>query len=190
MLKDKIIAKYSNFLAFFIGFWFCLNTANSLAVDGAVDNSLNDSKTPQAILFKLVGQGTMRWLWIDIYQAKLSTPSGTYEAEQWPLSLELIYARHISREDLIQTTEDEWRRQSINYQQQWLTQLNEIWPKISPEDKLLLQVDKKGNSQFFYNNQYVGSLTDKEFTLAFTAIWLSDNTLKPALRDQLIGFKP
>ncbi|MBQ0799397.1 MAG: chalcone isomerase family protein [Porticoccaceae bacterium] len=183
------MTKYSNFLAIFIGFWFSLNTANSFALDSAVDNVLNGNKTPQTILFKLVGQGTMRWLWFDIYQAKLSTPSGTYVAQQWPLSLELIYARHISREDLIKTTEDEWRRQSINYQEQWLTQLNKIWPNISPKDKLLLQVDKEGSSQFFYNNQYLGSLNDKKFTLAFTAIWLSDNTLKPALRDQLIGFE-
>ena len=178
------MVKYRSVFFVFVGVWFCFHPANVIA-----QNSSSDITTPKSTLFNLVGQGTMRWLWFDIYQAKLSTPSGTYEDQQWPLSLELIYARHITREDLLQTTEDEWKRQSIKYQQEWLTQLDEIWPNIAPADTLLLEVDRNGSSHFFYNNQHVGSLTDKEFAFAFTAIWLSDNTLKPDLRNQLIGFK-
>ena len=61
--------------------------------------------------FKLVGEGKMQWLWFELYQAKLYTPSGNYQAQQWPLALELIYTRHIERDMLIKATEQEWQRQ-------------------------------------------------------------------------------
>ena len=176
--------KYRHLLHMFFAVWFFFNPANSIA-----HNSSSETKTLDITLFKLVGEGTMHWFWLDIYHAELSTPSGIYEHQQWPLSLELIYARHITRENLLQATEEEWKRQSIQYQQQWLTQLNDIWPDIAPKDKLLLEVDSEGSSHFFYNNQHIGSLIDKAFAFAFTAIWLSSNTLKPDLRDQLIGLR-
>ena len=159
---------------------------------GAIASSNIDPNTSQEQErpLKLVGQGTMRWLWLDIYEALLWTPSGTYQAQQWPLSLELIYSRNISREQLLQSTEEEWQRQGINYQSQWLTQLNSIWPDINRRDKLLLKVNPKGQSQFFYNDHSIGHINDVEFSAAFTAIWLSNNTLQPSLRNQLIGLTP
>lgn len=161
--------------------------------------SLNASDEVQAISkeqyvpgedFQLVGKGMFRWLWFDLYLAKLSTPSGDYQPQQWPLSLELIYAREITKVKLVQTTEAEWQRQGIQYQSKWLSQLNRIWPDISTDDRLMLYVDPKVTSHFYHNGQKIGSIDDQYFAPAFTAIWLSDDTLKPKLRNQLTGSKP
>jgi hypothetical protein len=140
--------------------------------------------------FTLVGTAHMKWLWLDIYQATVLTSTGTYKPNQWPLSLNLLYKRSITAEQLIQSTLDEWARQSINYNDQWLSKLGDIWPDVAPQDEIILYVDKVGISHFFYNSQFIGTIQDPLFAPAFTAIWLSDNTLKPALRDQLIGLKP
>lgn len=157
-------------------------------IDATYKNETS-TKTIPPYQFILVGEGNMRWLWFNIYQAKLSTPSGTYLPEKWPLSLELIYTRNISRTKLIETTESEWIRQGISYQEQWLTKLTEIWPDISINDNLTLYVDRCGHSQFSYNGHFLGKVNDAEFTTAFTSIWLSENTLNPTLRNQLIGLK-
>ncbi|MFT7558341.1 MAG: hypothetical protein ACI93R_000235 [Flavobacteriales bacterium] len=140
--------------------------------------------------FKPIGQGSMRWLWFTIYKAKLLSPTGFYNAGQWPISLELVYERKVTREQLIRSTIEEWRRQDIHYQEHWSDLLERIWPDVTPKDTLLLDVDEKGYSHFFFNDFYIGSVLDTRFSHAFTAIWLSKNTLKPRLRDKLIGLKP
>ena len=144
----------------------------------------------QVPTFKLIGTATMKWLWFDIYQATVLTPTGTYEPNQWPLSLNLLYKKSITAEQLIQSTIDEWERQSIDYKAQWVSKLGDIWPDVAPQDEIILYVDEVGISHFFYNSKFIGALKDPLFSPAFTAIWLSDNTLKPALRNQLIGLKP
>ena len=145
--------------------------------------------TPLATL-KLVGIAEMKWLWFEIYQAKLLTPTGTYKPNQWPLALDLLYRRSIPAEQLIQSTMHAWERQDIDYPVEWVSKLRDIWPDIAPQDQLILYVDDDRISHFFYNNKFIGSLLDPLFSKAFTAIWLSKNTLRPALRNQLIGLNP
>ena len=65
--------------------------------------------------YKLVGEARFKWLFLDVYDVKLSTPTGQYTTGS-PLVLELTYLRKISREQLVTTTEKEWKRQSILYQ--------------------------------------------------------------------------
>jgi hypothetical protein len=140
--------------------------------------------------FKLVGTAQMKWLWFEIYQAKLLTPTGTYKPNQWPLALDLLYRRSITAEQLIQSTMYAWERQDIDYPVEWVSKLRDIWPDIAPQDQLILYVDRASISYFFYNGKFIGSIKDPLFSTAFTAIWLSKNTLKPALRNQLIGLSP
>lgn len=140
--------------------------------------------------FKLVGSASMKWLWFELYQAQVLTPTGTYTANQWPLAINLTYQRSLTAEQLLDATIDEWQRQDIEYRPEWVSKLRSIWPNIKPQDQLILFVDKANISHFFFNNEFIGSLSDTLFASAFSAIWLSNNTLKPALRNQLIGLKP
>ena len=52
------------------------------------------------------------WFW-DIYDIELRTPSGTYEAGSFPLSLELTYKREISNVELVDETVNQWERFNI-----------------------------------------------------------------------------
>lgn len=177
-------------IKFFIAVLLALGVCS--AVSSSTDTIHTHQHEPTTLStapLKLVGESQMKWLWFNIYQAKLYTPSGNYLPDRWPLALELIYTRNISREKLVETTTSEWIRQGISYQQWWLDSLNNIWPDISINDTLTLYVDRSGNSHFTYNDQPIGSVNDSEFTSAFTSIWLSENTLNPTLRNQLIGLK-
>ena len=152
------------------------NTANKANVIASVPN------------YQLVGEADVHWLWVRLYTARLYTPSGLYNNTSANLSLELTYARDFKREELIKGTLKEWQRQKLNFLPRWTKDLEKIWPNISANDRLLLSVDKDHYSDFFYNDVYIGSIKDKAFATAFTAIWLSENTQKPELRQQLIGY--
>lgn len=139
--------------------------------------------------WSLVGEGEMSWLWFDIYRIKLFTPTGKYHPEQRNISLKLTYQREISKQELIEVTEEEWQRQKIEYQQDWLATLNDIWPDVNDGDSILFNVDELGNTRFYFNDDYIGSLNEQSFSSAFAAIWLSEDTLKPKLRNQLVGIE-
>lgn len=140
--------------------------------------------------FKQVGSVQMKWLWIKIYQATLKTPTGAYQPNTWPILLELDYQRDITSKQLIKATVKDWERQNIVYSDQWITRLDEIWPDVATNDQLTLYIDQAGTSHFFYNSTFIGLVSDTLFAQAFSAIWLSENTIKPAQRNQLIGITP
>ncbi|MGY8907401.1 MAG: hypothetical protein ACKVJI_08985 [Pseudomonadales bacterium] len=140
--------------------------------------------------FKVVGTAKMKWLWFEVYDAILRTPTGAYQVDQWPLSLDLTYKQNISAEQLIQSTIEDWQRQKISYSADWTAKLKLIWPDIASQDQLILYVDEARISHFFFNKKFIGSINDPLFSTAFTAIWLSKNTIKPAQRNQLIGINP
>ena len=137
--------------------------------------------------YQLVGEGRLKWFFFDVYDAKLLTPSGSYQAARWPLALELTYRRDISAEAFVVATEKEWDRMGLAFEPEWLAELGEIFPDVSDGDRILLHVDKDGKCLFYFNGNYIGSVAGLDFTKVFTAIWLSDDVRYPALRDKLIG---
>jgi hypothetical protein len=184
------LSKSTVTMAFLCGLLMPITSAYSAQVsnEGPFNTNTLVEMTPLST-FQLVGTATMKWLWLDIYQAQVLTPTGTYAAGQRPLSLSLLYKRSISAEQLIQSTIDEWERQGIKYHPEWVTQLGDMWPDVVAEDELILYVDRASISHFFYNNKFIGAFNDTAFSSAFSAIWLSENTLKPKLRNQLIGLQ-
>lgn len=137
--------------------------------------------------YKLVGKGTMKWLFFNLYEAELRTPSGTYNPKSLPIFLKLEYLRNISRKALITATESEWHRQNIDYNPEWLIKLDNMWPDISVNDSLVLHINSQGLSEFFLNDKYIGRIESDDFSSAFSAIWLSNKARDLALRNQLIG---
>ncbi|WP_332705572.1 chalcone isomerase family protein [Plesiomonas shigelloides] len=142
---------------------------------------------------KPVGQGTMNWLWADIYSATLLNRSGVYQHNVYPVALSISYFTDIDDEDLISATRDEWERLAIQtpaVRERWLTQLEQIWPDIRAYDTLTFYATSADSAEFYHNAQRIGQVRSPQFSPSFLAIWLSDNSLKPALTRQLKGEKP
>ncbi len=136
---------------------------------------------------KVVGATEMNWLFWKIYDIQLLNQDGEYDKDKFPLALVIRYAREIESSMLLSSTVDEWQRQEITWKPQWRDQLQTIWPNVVEGDEIILRVDQDLNSHFFYNQEKIGTIGDAEFAPAFLAIWLSENTLKPDLRNRLIG---
>lgn len=138
---------------------------------------------------KMVGQGEMSWLFIDLYQASLYSPTGEYKQTHYPQALNILYQKNIDKDHLITATEKEWQKLGLNeaLYGNWLAQLNNIWPDINKGDELLFLVEDNGSGYFYHNKKLLGSVNNQQFSEAFLSIWLSQNSSEPTLRKQLLG---
>ncbi|WP_282111118.1 chalcone isomerase family protein [Shewanella algicola] len=143
---------------------------------------------PSATLIQ-VGSASMSMMWFDIYSATLYSIDGKYQAEQWPLKLEIEYHRDIDAEDLIDATVDQWLHLGLSEQQidQYREQLVNAWPDVKEGDRLTFMVNNRAQSEFLFNDKPYFQVSHIEFPQDFLAIWLSENTSRPKLRQQLIG---
>ncbi|EKP0276711.1 chalcone isomerase family protein [Aeromonas bestiarum] len=139
---------------------------------------------------RAVGQGEMSWLWFKLYDATLYSASGRYEPGHYPQALILTYAREIKRSDLLTATAEEWQRLGLGSdadRRRWLDQLAVLWPDVGVGDRLAFYVDEAGFGHFWWHERPLGSLADPQFSAAFLAIWLADNSRDPALTRRLRG---
>ncbi len=139
-----------------------------------------------------VGEGSYRYLFWQLYDARLATADGRFVDYQQstPLLLELTYKRKISRDQFIKATVDEWKKlgqSSAEQQQQWAEQLKNLWRDVNKGDSLGAVLLADNSVEFYLNGQSTGVLADPDFGPAFFNIWLHQNTSAPELRAQLIA---
>jgi hypothetical protein len=136
-----------------------------------------------------VGQAKLKILFWNVYQSTLYSQDGRYVESQLPVALRIHYLRDIDASELVEKTEDEWRKLGLSGEQiqPWLTRLGLIWPDIKKGDELLLVVNKDHSSVFFFNEMHLEKITDLQFGSNFLRIWLDKNSSYPKLRKQLIG---
>lgn len=137
-----------------------------------------------------VGSTTLKWMFFTVYDSALFSPDGIFRGIEPGLALRIDYHRAISRDRLLQTTRDQWRKLGL-YQgarsESWLVQLQALWPDVSKGDSIAVYVEPDGTASFYYNQELAGVLADPDFARHFLAIWLAENSSFPALRDQLVG---
>lgn len=138
---------------------------------------------------QLVGQAHLKVLFWSVYNSSLYSPDGDYQVGERPLRLEIEYLMNIAAEDLVKSTADEWRAQQRLHQRQnqWLQSLADIWPDVSSNDVITLELGADNRSVFFRNGEMLGSIDDPLFGQHFLDIWLSPDTTRPKLRRQLLG---
>lgn len=135
----------------------------------------------------MVGEGKMRWLFWELYTARLYSEDGIYQQNDYPLALAIRYNRDIEKRYLLQATVQEWDRLGIAWTGRWTMLLDNMWPSVTSGDELLLRINPEGISQFYFNGEPIGEIDDPDFSRAFLAIWLSPQTREAGLRAKLIG---
>lgn len=138
---------------------------------------------------KQVGEARLKVLFWNIYDSRLYSANGEYQQDSYPQALQLDYLRDIDAEDLLKHTRDEWQKLAVPKEsaERWLTQLKDIFPDIKEADQIILRVSEQGHSQFYFNSQSIGLITEPEFGSSFLRIWLDENSSYPNVRKQLIG---
>ncbi|MFM2643569.1 chalcone isomerase family protein [Vibrio chagasii] len=130
------------------------------------------------------GQGEMSYLFWTLYSAEFYTAPSSSER-----ALKIEYYRSIDSKDLVEATEDQWNK--LGYPnsniERWLKPLYSMWPNVEAGSTLTIRIAEDNVSRFYFDEQPIGVIQDKQFGDAFLAIWLSENTSEPGLRKQLLG---
>ncbi len=166
------------FLYVFLISIFCINAS---FVPSEIATAINDAK--------LVGSGKYSWLFLDIYEAQLFSKNGIFKPDL-PFALKLIYLRQIKKEDIVDNTIIEMKKQGFKDDKKlklWQEQLLNIFPNIEPFESLSGICDENGNTYFYFNGKIIAKISDKEFGRRFFDIWLSNKTSAPYLRKKLIN---
>lgn len=143
-----------------------------------------------------VGSGELTWFGLSVYDARLLSGHPDFQGldSAEPMALELTYRRKISSQRLVESTAKEWRRlegelalPGKERRQQWLDAVAEIWPDVTPGDRIIARYEPGGPTLFYGNDGLLGVVDDPEFGPAFLGIWLHPETRDTALRAALLG---
>lgn len=139
------------------------------------------------------GEGTLRWLGLKVYEARLYTGPAGIDAQKigaTPFALELVYARALDGKNIARTSLREMQRldpATSGMSRPWLEAMEKMFPDVAAGDRLAaLYLPGKG-TRFFHNDQVMGVIEDNAFARAFFGIWLDARTAAPELRQALLG---
>jgi hypothetical protein len=144
---------------------------------------------------RLWGEASLRYWGLRIYHARLWAMPGV-QANQvidHPLVLELEYQRDLKGAAIADRSLSEMMRGGPIPEpqaQQWLTQMQRIFPDIKTGDKLTGQHQPGQGASFIHNGRHVGRIDDPEFSRRFFGIWLAPTTSEPEMRTTLLGLNP
>ncbi|MGO2012943.1 MAG: chalcone isomerase family protein [Pseudoalteromonas sp.] len=138
--------------------------------------------------FKAVGEARLEYLFWDVYDAKLATPTGQYKFGDHPAKLTLTYLRDFTAKDIIKATNEQWLHLGKDtIVGKYDSQLKQFWPDIKKGQSLAFITDDSGKGTFYFNDEKLGQVDGEGFADDFLAIWLSSGTSEPTMRKQLIG---
>jgi len=141
---------------------------------------------------RLVGEATLRYLGLHVYDIRLWTEAdfSVRELQRSTLALELLYARALDGKSIAERSLKEMQgldRIDGLQGERWLQQMRHIFPNVKKGDRIT-GVQRPGEAaHFFVNGQPRGEVRDAEFTRLFFGIWLSPRTSQPKLREALLG---
>lgn len=136
-----------------------------------------------------VGAGTLRFMGFALYDGKLWSPTGRWDATA-PFALELIYARAFDGDDIARRSVEEIRRlRTLDdaTAARWEARLRAIFPDVKSGDRLTgVRVPGQG-ARFYAGERFLGRIDEEPLADAFFAIWLDPRTRAPDLRRKLLG---
>ncbi|MBZ8141389.1 hypothetical protein CLD22_15970 [Rubrivivax gelatinosus] len=141
---------------------------------------------------KLQGEGRLRVLGLQVYDARLWTAEG-FVPERWneaALALEIRYARALQGRDIAERSIAEMRRQgglADADAERWLQAMAALFPDVKAGDRLVGVRRADGTTRFYGNGRVLGEVTEREFGRRFFGIWLAPQSSQPQLRERLVG---
>ncbi|MFN3133217.1 chalcone isomerase family protein [Roseibium sp.] len=136
----------------------------------------------------LVGEGRMKFLGFNVFDAQLYAPNGVYSSSN-PFALRLTYLRNFKGKAIAEKSAEEMAKQGVSKAQLggWTKQMTAIFPNVSSGQSITGVRTASGSSVFYLGNKEIGTIADPAFTKHFFDIWLGSNTQNPRLRAKLVG---
>ena len=138
---------------------------------------------------KIVGEGRLSVVFLDIYDATLYAPEGKL-LDSKPYALSIRYMREIEGQDIADRSVQEMRGQGVVDNAKlaaWNAQMKAIFPDVQDGTVLSAVFIPKQKTIFYEGGEQIGIINDAEFTQLFSDIWLGEKTSEPDLRRKLLG---
>ena len=141
---------------------------------------------------RLLGQGRLTFLGLNVYSAKLWVTDG-FAPDNFinhPVALELEYARSLVGSLIAERSLTEMKRVGevpADKAEPWLAAMTKLFPDVNKGDRITGLHQPGEGMRFFFNGKARGEVRDASFARLFTGIWLSPRTSEPKLRQALLG---
>lgn len=180
------------------------NTVQNSEPNSEKTQSINQKNIPFSSL-KKVGEGQMKVMFWKVYIAEFFSLKTPYNEDIYPKALKLTYQRDIEKQAFIEATQDQWQKLNKHFPQrlvsqakedEWLKQLNDIFPNIKTDDVIIFTLNNDKVARFFLTTNKnsdessfitLGQINDTAFGEYFLSIWLSERTTEPKLRKKLLA---
>ena len=161
----------------------------ALATLSGTATAVSELAPPARYALQPVGQGTLTWLGLHIYDAALWAPDGKVDVSK-PFALVVRYARPLEGASIAERSIEEIARLGAGSASQhaaWRDGLRTLFPDVEPGDEIA-GVHRPGKgARFYLNGRLLGEIAEPAFSRAFFSIWLDSRTRLPELRAALIG---
>ena len=138
---------------------------------------------------KLIGQGTLKVLFFEVYDVRLLAESKPFSWEN-KFQLEFEYRRTIAMERVIDSSLKELKRQQNVTEQnldEWKTYLEEVIQPLQEGSKATIEWNPQGTITFQNEGVKPVTIKDESFARSYINIWLGEETSQPNLRYKLLG---
>lgn len=136
-----------------------------------------------------VGEGRMRYMMMDIYDATLYASRGEW-VEGEPFALSLVYLRDLQGEKIADRAIQEIRQQGFEDEIRlaaWHEQMSAIFPDVTDQTRLTGIYDGRADTIFYLEDKEIGRINDPEFGVHFFNIWLGPRSSDRELYAELTG---
>lgn len=147
--------------------------------------------TAQAQSLITIGEGTARWGFIKLYDAKLKLPlsvkSNEVLTDQVPAQLELCYARSLSINNFIDGANHALPDNLPLEHKQAVELLHAAYQPVNKNDCYVLDHIPKLGTALILNGQELVRINIPGFKAVYFGIWIGDLPLSDKLKNQLLG---
>ncbi|MEJ2173707.1 MAG: chalcone isomerase family protein [bacterium] len=161
----------------------------ALAALSAPATAVSELAPPARYALQPVGQGTLTWLGLHIYDAALWAPDGEVDVSK-SFALVVRYARALEGASIAERSIEEIARLgagSASQRAAWRHGLHTLFPNVEPGDEVAAVHRPGRGARFYLNGRLLGEIAEPAFSRAFFSIWLDPRTRLPELRAALLG---
>lgn len=137
------------------------------------------------------GEGTARWGFIKLYDAKLKLPAGTKPDEvltdQVAAQLELCYARSLSVNNFVDGANHALPDNLTPEHQQAVERLHAAYQDVNKNDCYQLAHTPDLGTALILNGQELVRIKTPGFKAVYFGVWLGESPLSDKLKTQLLG---
>lgn len=158
-----------------------------------INEKTEDNQKIQKILnnhfskYFLVGKANLRFLFWNMYDAKLVSENGKYPSNKFALILK--YNKDFSKKSVVDETINQLKKQKT-FNKKELKEVNALLNKAFREIKKnnkFIGIKNNDEAIFYFQNEKVLETDNSEFIKIFFDIWLRENSQNPKFTQELLG---